>query len=357
MNVVLIVGGLAVFLTGLFFWAFRHLPAEQWQILAAVPLRREPDGHWHGVNLTYYGFFNALAAAIGVAIVLFLAGAAAVPIRDAALGVVLFLAVVLPASRVVNRIVEGHWHGFTVGGAAFVGLTVGPWLIAGLLLRRRPYIEAAAMTAYMLGAVASAYAVGEGVGRLACISFGCCYGRPLDACPLWLRRLFGRAAVVFEGKLKKAAYAHGLDGRPLLPVQALTAVISSAAGLIGMTLFFFRHPMAAFLFSVAITQLWRFVSEFLRADYRGAGRISAYQWMALAGAVYAVLLTWLWPATGSAPDVVRGLNALWNPGALLLTLAVASVVFVRMGVSTVTTSRIGFGLHPQHAAAQKLPVE
>jgi hypothetical protein len=34
-----------------------------------------------------------------------------------------------------------------------------------------------------------------------------------------------------------------------------------------------------------VTQVWRFLSEFLRADYRGSGRISAYQVMALFAAV------------------------------------------------------------------------
>ncbi|MFH1477455.1 MAG: hypothetical protein ABIH24_08210 [Verrucomicrobiota bacterium] len=38
--------------------------------------------------------------------------------------------------------------------------------------------SAAAAMLYLLGAVAPAYALGKGIGRLACISFGYCYGRP-----------------------------------------------------------------------------------------------------------------------------------------------------------------------------------
>jgi hypothetical protein len=49
---------LAVVFSVVFVWAFRHLPRERWQFIAAVPLKKNGDGTWHGVNLTYYGFFN-----------------------------------------------------------------------------------------------------------------------------------------------------------------------------------------------------------------------------------------------------------------------------------------------------------
>ena len=34
----------------------------------------------------------------------------------------------------------------------------------------------------VLAALAIGYILGEGLGRLACLSFGCCYGKPLDQC-------------------------------------------------------------------------------------------------------------------------------------------------------------------------------
>ena len=97
--------------------------------------------------------------------------------------------------------------------------------------------------------------------------------------------------------------------------------------------------------TIITTQIWRFISEFLRADYRGAGRISAYQWMALAGSVYAIGFSLLWPDSASLrPDVIQGLAMLWTPGAMLLIGLLAIFVFVRMGVSTVTTAHITFAL-------------
>jgi len=36
-----------------FTWAFRTLPQEKWQIIAAVPQAKETDGLRRGLNLTY----------------------------------------------------------------------------------------------------------------------------------------------------------------------------------------------------------------------------------------------------------------------------------------------------------------
>ena len=339
-----VVGAMALGLAGLFAWAFRALPRERWQILAVLPRQREPDGAWRGTNLTYYGVFNALGLAVAVAVALVLPGSVAMPLFHLVCCIVAVLAVSLPASKILNRWVEGHWHGFTVGGGSFVGIVASPWIVLGVShLNPPPNVPASVL--YVLGALAPAYALGEGIGRLACISFGCCYGRPLADCPAWLRQLFSNAAFTFEGPLKKAAYAHGLQGQRLIPVQALTAVISSLAGLAGVALFLSGRPVPAFVLPVVATQVWRFVSEFLRADYRGEGRISAYQMMALTAATYAILIGILWPRTPPlAPDVTRGLALLWTPGAILFIEAVAAFVFFRMGVSTVTASRVAIYL-------------
>jgi protein-S-isoprenylcysteine O-methyltransferase Ste14 len=36
-----------------FTWAFRTLPQEKWQVIAAVPQAKETDSLWRGLNLTY----------------------------------------------------------------------------------------------------------------------------------------------------------------------------------------------------------------------------------------------------------------------------------------------------------------
>ena len=49
----------------LFTWAFRVLPQEEWQVMAAIPLQKLHDGFWTGMNLTYYGALTATG--VGVA--------------------------------------------------------------------------------------------------------------------------------------------------------------------------------------------------------------------------------------------------------------------------------------------------
>ncbi len=345
MSVIAVVGIMALCLTVLFAWAFQALPREHWQILAVLPRQREADDTWRGTNLTYYGLFNGLGLAVAVAVAIILPGSVGLPLSHLAWCILAVLAVTVPASKIINRLVEGHWRGFTIGGASFVGMVAGPWLVWGLSRLTLPTEGNALAILCVMGAMAPAYALGEGIGRLACISFGCCYGRPLADCPAWLWNLFSRRTVAFDGPLKKASYAHGLEGQRLIPVQAMTATVSSCAGLAGVALFLCGRPLLAYVLPVMVTQVWRFVSEFLRADYRGTGRITAYQAMALIGAAYTGLLGMAWPvAPDLTPDVLRGLALLWTPEAILLIEFIAVFVFIRMGVSTVTTSRVVFGL-------------
>ena len=148
----------------------------------------------------------------------------------------------LPASRLVAAIVEKKSSTYTIAGAAFVAAMLLPpvvWLGA-------KYLAAWGLTLYAvptLAAAAIAYALAEAIGRLACMSFGCCYGMPLrDASP-GLAKVFRHFNTVFHGETKKAAYASGLQEEPLIPVQALTSVVFTLSGLIGLV--FFVCPVLA----------------------------------------------------------------------------------------------------------------
>jgi hypothetical protein len=55
----------------------------------------------------------------------------------------------------------------------------------------------------VMAAAAIAYAFGEGLGRLACISFGCCYGRPLHQCHPMVQPFLSRFCLTFTGHTKK----------------------------------------------------------------------------------------------------------------------------------------------------------
>jgi hypothetical protein len=246
----------------------------------------------------------------------------------------------VPASRVVAGIVEKKHHTFSVAGAFFVALYAVP--VAVFLLNRSashpqetlPYLP-------VLAAASVAYAFGEGLGRLGCISFGCFYGKRIAETLAWVQRLFAHWSFVFVGQTKKIAYASGLDGARVLPVQGFTALLYVATGLLGFWLFLTGHEGLAFVITIATTQGWWLYSERLRADHRGGGQTSAYQWMAVAGIVYAGLMGHLLPFSANArPDLLTGAMTLWSPGMLLFLQVLWIAIFVYTGRSPVTEAKV-----------------
>jgi hypothetical protein len=93
--------GLAVGLAALIAWGVRTLPAERWQMLAAVPLTKAADGSWRGLNLTFYGFFSATGTAFGFVIMLLLLGSVGTPVSISLLLLGFVLLVSIPASRLI----------------------------------------------------------------------------------------------------------------------------------------------------------------------------------------------------------------------------------------------------------------
>lgn len=90
----------------LFSWAFRTLPEENWQVLACLPMRKGLDGIWQGINLTYYGFFNALAYLFAVIMFLIMMGSQNIRIVFTISLATPFLAICMLASRLIARLVE-----------------------------------------------------------------------------------------------------------------------------------------------------------------------------------------------------------------------------------------------------------
>lgn len=337
---------LAVFYVAVLSWGFRHFPGEKWQILATLPWRKSEAGHWHGTNLTAYGLITASAYVISLIVLFILIGALQVALTDMMIVAAVLLAIVTPASRWVARLIEGKPYGFTVGGAAFVGIVIAPWL---LVAANRFFLapEAAIPLIPTLAAFAIAYAFGEGTGRLACISFGCCYGKPLAQCHPVVQKIFKDKHFVFQGKIKKIAWEGKMDGEKVVPIQAVTCVIYVATGLLATLLFLYAHYTAALMLALVVTQAWRVFSEMLRADFRGGWqKLSAYQLLALAGIPYVAAIAWLFPTGGTtAPDVLRGLNDLWQPGMILFIQIVWLASFLYSGRSMVTSSLVSFQLH------------
>ena len=92
-----------------------------------------------------------------------------------------------------------------------------------------------------------------------------------------------------------------------------------------------------------ITQIWRFFSEMLRDDYRGEGKISAYQFMMIAAILYTALVPMVFPhGRGLEACLAAGWRAIWSPGVILSVQALWAALFVHYGKSTVTGGAISF---------------
>jgi len=321
-------------------WGWRILPREQWQVLASVPRTKQTDGSWQGVNFTYYGLLTANAYALSIFVYLLLTSSIHVPIGAAVLVLLISLFICVPASRWVARLVEGKQNTFTIGGASFLAILFLPLLITSLNLALPRFDGRPIPFLGTLAAISIAYAIGESLGRLACVSFGCCYGKPVDEAPSWIRPLFRNLNFRFEGPIKKASYEGKNENRPLVPVQAVTSTVLLATALIGIALFLAGHFAVSLLTTIGITQAWRLASEFLRADFRGTRKFTAYQWMAAGSVLYVTAVVVLSPASPvSIPSLSEGFSFI-NVGTILLVQGIWAATFIYTGRSTVTGSTL-----------------
>jgi hypothetical protein len=337
MNELLFVGSLGTILALTLRWAFVALPRDGWQVAVAVPLRRDPDGLWSGANLTFYGAWSATAVVGGAALFVVCLASIGTAAPGALALVGTMYGVGMLASSLVARFVERRRSGFSVAGAAFVGFLALP--LATRLLRP------AGMTAPLLpvlAAAGTAYLLAEAVGRLACISFGCCYGKPLEAYRGRLRRLLEHFPVEFHGATKKIAFESGMEGVKVVPIQAATSTVYVLLGIAGLWLFLQGFFRAALIATLVPGQLWRIASEFHRADYRGEDRWTPYQTMAGSVAAGALALGLILPDASGAPHLGVGLRALWDPTTILVLEALWLVTFIRRGWSSVTGARLSF---------------
>jgi len=193
---------LAAFSTVLLVWSFRTLPGEGWQILASMPMAKDDSGRWKGLNLTYYGLFTANAYGFALAVLFVLMGSLHVPMQRRSRWSRRCCCCGVPASRFIARAVRKeilHLYGW---GSILRGDSGHP-----LDHQHRPRRNGGCshLRHSALSAISISYAFGEGMGRLACISFGCCYGKPLSQSHPILRRVIENLSFTFHGKTKKIA--------------------------------------------------------------------------------------------------------------------------------------------------------
>lgn len=324
-------------------WGFRSLTREDWQMALSTPVSKVDHKVWLGRNYTFYGVFQAIAFITSSALLCVLVAAMklATPLWLSLVFIGALAVICCLGAKVLARLVEHKKNTLTIAGAFFVGFLATPWFI--LLLNRIAGHASVVPVMPILSAGTAVYAIGEGLGRLACISFGCCYGKPVSQLHPLFQKVFRGRSFVFSGKTKKIAYAAGLDGTEVVPVQAMTAVFLVSIGLAGVYLFLAGLYGVGFLLSAIASQVWRYASEMLRADHRGDGRISAYQVMALVSIAYAILLwTFLPDVPPLENDIVKGVSTLWDPAVVLILQALGFAIFLFAGRSRVTESSLTF---------------
>jgi hypothetical protein len=310
-------------------------------MIASIPLVKTGDGTWRGLNLTFYGFFSATACVFGIAMGILLLSSLQVSLTVALILVTGMLALCLPASRIVAAMVEKKSSTYTIAGAAFVAALVLPPVVgAAHLLLPRWGLSLDPLP--VLAATAIAYSLAEAIGRLACMSFGCCYGMPVEDAPSGMAYLFRRFNTIFYGATKKVAYASGLQEKRLIPVQALTCIIFTLSGLVGLCFFLVQWWRVAVLVPIIGTWGWRAIAESLRADHRGHSRISAYQIMSLIAMAYLMVWVVVLPSNGPAPDVILGLSQFINLTVVVVLQTLWAFLFLFYGRSRVTASMVSF---------------
>jgi prolipoprotein diacylglyceryltransferase len=326
-------------------WAFVHLPGEHWQFAAVLPIGKADGDEWQGVNITYYGVICALAYSVALATFVFLSAAAQQPLAPTFAAIAALLLIGVPASKWVAKRVEGKSATFTVGGAMFVSMIAVVPVVTIVNLFAQRWGGERIDPLIFLAASSCAYVVGEALGRLGCLSFGCCYGKCVSDATSLERALYGKTATVYRGKLKKIAYASDLEGEPVIAVQSIASCVLICLFLVSVWLFWNRTFGAALLVAMGGAQLWRLYSETLRADYRGGGAINVYQWMALGCIAGVVMMIFVLPQ----PTQVRlsassGLRTLIQLETVLAIQAVAIVIILLMGKSQVTGAKIALSL-------------
>lgn len=338
---------------------FRILPRERWQFLATIPISKLPGNAWRGANLTLYGFFTALAGVISCATFITLTSAINVATSIALLLILAVLAACLPAAKLIARFVEKNPHGFTVAGASFTGIILAPFLLLSADHISQEIYGVALPSVAILAAISIAYVAGEGIGRLGCLSFGCCYGKPISQAPHWIQRACAHTPHRYSGKTKKICFAGKMENVNVIPVQSATCVVFTLLALISIGLFFHNHFSEALLLSLIGSQGWRLGSETLRADHLGeklgkknggasGKRISTYQIMTILASIYIIgALHWLMPPEQNITAVAhQGVSALWRPEVIVSLQTIGLVMFFYSGTSTITRARIQFSMVP-----------
>ncbi|MBP9024445.1 MAG: prolipoprotein diacylglyceryl transferase, partial [Spirochaetes bacterium] len=165
---------IGIFLALILTAGFTFLPGERFQFIAAIPSGKRKKDYSSGKNLTWYGLITAFSVTVSSAFFCTLASSYGFALKTCLIFAGSILLIALPASKVIAFIVEKRKGTITVGGAAFAATAVSP--VAAYLAVKLSSDGNSELIMPLLAALGCSYLIGEGIGRLSCLSFGCCYG-------------------------------------------------------------------------------------------------------------------------------------------------------------------------------------
>ncbi len=325
---------------------FKKLPKEKYQFLLVIPYKKINNEEWRSLNITYYGLFNALGYSLGLFLCLFNFFALGIEKLDALYNLILIFTICMPISKLIPIYVEKTKHGFTIAGALFFGIITTP--ISTFLV----YFFQGKLNLFydnllpILSTMSVSFLLGESIGRLGCISFGCCYGKKVEEVNnTFLKKVFNNFNTVYYGDLKKASYASNLNGIKTVPIQAMSVLINLILSFIGQLLFLESNYTLSLVITILGNQLFRFFAEFLRADYRGSDTITIYQKMSIINIAIITLIIYIFPSNkGILLDIQRGINYVFEYKVFIAILFVFFISFFYTGISTATYSITKFKL-------------
>ncbi len=170
--------------------------------------------------------------------------------------------------------------------------------------------------------------LGHAIGRLGCHTYGCCHGRPTSS----------KLALTYDTPLSKASWSSGLQGVPLHPTQAYSAVGNLLIFVLlnGVAV---AGPLHAGILSglyLVVDSSARFGMEFLRWPKRTESQLlKPFQWVSLSFVLAGVVMLALAPSMPSVDFSRLGDFGAELVGALMLApwFAVCFLVlFVCFGI-------------------------
>jgi phosphatidylglycerol:prolipoprotein diacylglycerol transferase len=243
------------------------------------------------LTLSFYGLAVALGVMAGLALVSLTAprrGLSPATVRD-------FYFWMVMAGLIGSRLAyvafhwpefEGDWGGILAywrGGLMFQGGLAGALLVAPIFLKKEGLAFWPAFDV-----LAPSLALGQALGRLGCLSAGCCYGRPLEPGVGW--------GLTFPPGSQAPA------GLPLWPTQLVEAFFLALLAL-GLTAAlrapWCRRPGRVAALYLAGAGALRLVMESFRGDFRGDPLFLGLPPTTLAAALTLVLGLALLPRTRS----------------------------------------------------------